>query len=110
MKRFEYSLLGEELKKQTSDAEKQFQSFDKVFNNDEKEEPVKIKKEAPLTTNELILFYNSKYSFTEFKNVGKYMDDSFPSRYNNYLAPFKQRLAEFQNFIPQNAEDCKQKC
>ena len=35
------------------------------------------------------------------------MDDSFLSRYNNYLAPFKQRLAEFKNFIPQNAEDCK---
>ena len=80
MKRFEYSLLGEELKKQTSDAEKQFQSFDKVFNNDETEEPVKIKKEAPLTTNELSLFYNSKYSFIEFKTVGKYMDDSFLSR------------------------------
>ena len=71
MKRFEYSLLREELKKQTSDAEKQFQSFDKVFNNDEKEEPVKIKKEAPLTTNELSLFYDSKYSFTEFKKCWK---------------------------------------
>ena len=44
MKRFEYSPLGKELKKQTSVAEKQYQSFDKIFNHDEKEEPVKIKK------------------------------------------------------------------
>ena len=52
MKRFEYSPLGKELKKQTSVAEKQHQSFDKDFNRDEKEQPVKIKKEGSLTTKE----------------------------------------------------------
>ena len=52
MKRFEYSPLGKELKKQTSVAEKQYQSFDKDFNHDEKEQPVKIKKEGSLTTKE----------------------------------------------------------
>ena len=41
MKRFEYSPLGKELKKQTSVAEKQHQIFDKIFNHDEKREPVK---------------------------------------------------------------------
>ena len=41
MKRFEYSSLGKELKKQTSVAEKQHQIFDKIFNHDEKREPVK---------------------------------------------------------------------
>ena len=42
MKRFEYSPLGKELKKQASAPEKQYQSYDKTFNHDEKEEPVKI--------------------------------------------------------------------
>ena len=50
MKRFKYSPLGEELKKQTSAAEKQYQSIDKNFNYDGKEEPVTIKKEEPLKT------------------------------------------------------------
>ena len=103
-KKFEYSPLGKELKKQTSLAEKQYQSFDKVFNHDEKEEPVKIKKEGPLTTDESSLFYNNKYSFIEFKTVGKYMADSLLSRYffivNNYLASFKQQLKEFDKFTP----------
>ena len=89
MKRFEYSSLGKELKKETSATEKQYQSSYKVFNHDKKEEPVKIKKEGPLTTEELSLLYNNKYSFIEFKSVGKYMHDSFVSRYNNYLVLFK---------------------
>ena len=41
IKSFEYSPLGKELIKQTSFAEKQYQSFDKVLNHDEK------KKERP---------------------------------------------------------------
>ena len=32
------------------------------------------------------------------------MDDSLVSRYNNYLAPFKQRLEEFKQFTPEKAE------
>ena len=44
MNGFEYSLLGKELKKHFSVPEKQYQSIDKVFNHDEKEEPVKLKK------------------------------------------------------------------
>ena len=35
VKRFKYSLLGKDLNKQASVAEKQYQSFDKVFNQDE---------------------------------------------------------------------------
>ena len=48
IKRLEYSPLGKELEKQTSVAEKQYQNFSikgflpKVFNHDEKKEPVKI--------------------------------------------------------------------
>ena len=44
MKRFDYSPLDKELKKQTSVAEKQYQSFDKVFNHNEKGELVKLNK------------------------------------------------------------------
>ena len=87
------------MEKQTRVAEKQCQSFDKVSNHDEEEEetvktktekPVKIKKERSLTTDESSLFYSKKYSFSEWKNVEKYMDDSLVTRYNNYLAAFKQ--------------------
>ena len=62
LKRFEYSPFGKELKKQTSVAKKQYQDCDKVFNHDKKEEPVKIKKEGPLTTDESSLFYNMVYA------------------------------------------------
>ena len=44
MKKFEYYLLGKELKQQTSVAEKQYQDFCKVFNHGKKEQPVKYKK------------------------------------------------------------------
>ena len=56
MKRFEYSVLGKEFKKQTSAAKKQYQSFDKVFNHGDKEQPVKVKKKVPLTTDKSSLF------------------------------------------------------
>ena len=42
IKRFEYSLLGKELEKQTCLAKKKYQSFSKIFNHDEKEGPVTI--------------------------------------------------------------------
>ena len=44
IKRFEYSPLSNELKAQTSPAEKQYQVLNKIFKLDEKEEPVTIKK------------------------------------------------------------------
>ena len=50
-KRFGYSPIGKELKKPPSVAEKQYQSFDKVFNHDEKEDLFKTEKEQPLTVN-----------------------------------------------------------
>ena len=106
LKRFEYSSLGKELKKQTSVAEKQYQDFDKIFNYDEKEKPLKLK---PLIVDELSLFHN-KYAFTEFKNIGKHVDKSLESRHiNNYLTPFKQRLKEFEKIIPRRVETKKNK-
>ena len=72
-KRLEYSTLGKELKKQTSVVEKKYQDFDKIFNHDEREEPLKIEKKEPLTTAESSLISKNKYSFSEFKNVEKYV-------------------------------------
>ena len=91
------------MKKQTSVTEKQYQSFNN-FNHDEKEETEKIKKEGHLRTDEPSLFYNKKDSFIEFKNVGKHMDDTLVSRYNNYLPPFKQRLEVFKKFTPRKVK------
>ena len=100
MKRFEYSPLGKELKKQTSVAEKQHQIFDKIFNHDEKREPVKqLKKEESLKTDESSLVYDSKYSFSEYKNVGKYFSPYFRKKFDSLL-PFYHRLNEFRNFVP----------
>ena len=44
--------------------------------------------------------YNKKYSFNEYRNIGKYMDDSPESRYNK-LVKFYNRLNEFKKFTPQ---------
>ena len=52
LKRFEYSPLGKELKKQSSVAEKQYQDFDKVLNYDKKEEPLNFEKEEQLKIEE----------------------------------------------------------
>ena len=78
--------------------------MDKVFKHEKKQEPGKVKKEEPLTAAELSIFYNNKYSFIEFKNNGKYMDDSLLLRYNNYLAPFKQQLEKFNKFTPRKSK------
>ena len=50
LKRFGYSLLGKDLKNQTSVAEKRYQRLNKLLNHDEKEELVTIKKEKAETT------------------------------------------------------------
>ena len=99
IKRFEFSLLGKGLKMQTSVTEKQYQSFDKDFNHDEKEEPVKIKKEGRLKTDDSSLVCNKRYSLSEFKNVGKYEDESLTTRFDNMVS-FNQRLKEFKKFTP----------
>ena len=100
LKRFEYSPLGKELKKETSVAEKHFQIFDKIFNYDEREEPVKIKKEGPLTTDRWSLVWDSKYSFSEYRNVDKYYNLSFTTKYDR-LFSFYHRLNELRNFAPE---------
>ena len=59
MKRFEYSLLGEELKKQTSVAQKQRQNFDNAFitNKDNKNVTMLTKKLVAVLLNQNIHIY-----------------------------------------------------
>ena len=83
---------------QTSVAEKQYKDFDNVFNYDAKEESLKAEKEEPLTMDESSIFYDNKYTFSELKNVEKYMNKSLTARYDNNLLPFYQRLKEFEKF------------
>ena len=103
MKRFQYSLLGKEVKKQTSVAEKQYQGIDKIFNRDEKEEPVTIKKEEPLKTEESSLVYDSKCIFSDYRNVGKYLQSFFMTKYDR-LRPFYHRLNDFRNIVTRTEE------
>ena len=65
MKKFEYSLLGKELKKQSSVAEKQNQIFDNDYEFDiiKKEEPA-IKK-----YNRSNLIYHTKFKFYGYCNI-----------------------------------------
>ena len=101
MKKFWYSPLGKELKTQTRVVEKQHQKLNKTFESYEeelvtikKEEPATIKKKKLEIIHEPKLVYNNKYSFSEYRNVGKYMDDSPKSKYNR-LAKFYNQLNEF---------------
>ena len=63
MKRFEYALLGKELKAQNDIAKIQYQKLDNTFEFDKiiKKEEAKFK-----NYNKLNLIYNSKYSFYKY--------------------------------------------
>ena len=100
MKRFEYLLLGKELKNDSSAEEKQYQSFHKIFKYEEKEEPVKVEKEELVTTSKSKLVYNNKYSSSEYKYIKKYMDDSFKTKCNKLVSLYR-RLSEFKKHNPQ---------
>ena len=74
-----------------------------------KKRTIKNWEEEPLTTEESSPFYNKKYTFNEFKNAGKYEDESLESRYNNYLTPFIQRSQELEKFTYQTVKTKKNK-
>ena len=82
MKRFEYSLLDKQLKTQTSVAEKQYQGVNKLFKPDEKEQPITIKKEKQTMADKSKIVCDSKYSFSDYRNIRKYYDLSFITKYN----------------------------
>ena len=103
LKRLEYSPLDKELKAQTSIAENQNQELNKLFKPDEKEKRVTIKKEKTVITGESKLMYDSKYSFSDYKNVRKYYDLCFSTKYDKLLS-FYLRLNEFRNLVPRTDE------
>ena len=98
IKRFEYSPLGKELKKQTSVAEKQYQRLNKLFKPDEKEETVTIKKEKAEITRKSNLIYDNKYSFSEYGNYKKYSCLPFIKKCDK-LFSFYHRLNNFRNLF-----------
>ena len=105
IKRFEYSLLGSELKKQASFTEQKYQGLNKLFKYDKKEkEPVSIKKETPAIISASKLMYGSKYSFGDYKNVRKYSDLSFTTKYHKLLS-FYHRFNEFRKFNSLNRKN-----
>ena len=72
----------------------------RFFKSDKKEEEtVTIKKEKKVITSESKQMYGSKYSFSDYRNVAKYYNRSFTTKYVNLLS-FYHRLNEFRNLVP----------
>ena len=103
LKRFEYSLLDKQLKTQTSVAEKQYQGVNKLFKPDEKEQPITIKKEKQTMADKSKIVCDNKYSFSDYRNIRKYYDLSFITKYNK-LSTFYHRLIEFRGIVPRTKE------
>ena len=61
IKRFEYSPLRSELKKETSITKKQYPGLNRFFESNKKEEPVTINKEGPTMTDKLKPVYGRKF-------------------------------------------------
>ena len=100
MKRFEYSPLGSELKKQTCITEKQYPGLNTFFECHTKEEPVTVKTEKLVITDKSKLMYGSKYSFSDFSNINKYYVLSFIAKYDK-LVSFYHRLYKVRNLVPE---------
>ena len=45
------------------------------------------------------LIYENKFSYTDYRNVGKYYDFSFTTKCDKWL-PLPHQLNEFRNFNP----------
>ena len=65
IKRFEYSPLGKEFKKQTSVAEKQYKKFDNAFESNKNEE---VKTKSKKNSAKLNLVYNNSFTFYKYNN------------------------------------------
>ena len=74
--------------KQTNVVENQHQNFDKTVKPDEKEKPPTIKKEKLEITGELNVLYDSKHSFSEYRNISRFYDISLDSKYHKLLSFF----------------------
>ena len=60
----------------------------------------KNRKARSLATDKSSLVYDSKYSFSKWRNVGKYYNLSFTIKYDRLL-PLYGQLTESRNFGPQ---------
>ena len=97
LKRFEYSSLVSEFKKQTSVAEKHYQGLSKLFESDKNEEPVTIKKKTAITSESKLM--HGKFSLRDYSNIRNYYNLSFTTKYDKLLS-FYHRLNEFRNLVP----------
>ena len=91
MKRFEYSPLGRELRKQTSDAEKQCKRLDKAFESNKKEEDKTKNKGSHAKSN---LLYSKDFTFYKYHNIKEFAKCSFDPKGND-LTEFKEILELF---------------
>ena len=81
IKRFEYSPLVSEFKKQTSAAQKQYQKLDKVSESDKKEQATKNKRSRAKSN----LAYNKDFAFYEYHSTKEFgAKHSFDSKQNDF--------------------------
>ena len=109
IKRFEYLPLRNELKKQNSIAEKQYQKLEKAFEpNKQEEDKIKTKKSRAKSN----LVYIKDFSFCKYSKTKEFaVKLSFNSEQNN-LKDFKNILELFYNDteeIKTNSEDQKKR-
>ena len=95
MKRFEYSLLGKEIKAQSDITKKQYQKFDNNFEFDKT-----IEKEKPTIEkyNRSNLIYSSKFSFYEYYDTN-FNSISLKSKFKIFTF-FYNELIKFYRLIP----------
>ena len=84
---FEYSPLGEELKTQTSAAEKQYQKLNKEFLN-------LIKRKKKIMSN---VVYNKGFTFYKYHNINEFAKRSFYLKQND-LTEFKDNLETLSHY------------
>ena len=90
IKRFEYSPLGKELKKQTSVSEKQYQKLDNLIESNEKEDKTKNKSSRAKSN----LVNKNYFSFYKYCNIKEFAKCSIDSKQND-LKVFKNKLELF---------------
>ena len=109
LKRFEYSLLGKELKVQTDIAKKQYQGFDKAFisNKDNKNVNESLIKKEKEKYNSSKLIYN-RLSFYMQSDDNNFDSLSFKSKYS-YLSYFYNDLKKLIEMKPTKLGKLKEK-
>ena len=107
IKRFEYSPLGKEFKKQTSVAEKQYKKFDNAFESNKNEE---VKTKSKKNSAKLNLVYNNSFTFYKYNKIKEFAKRSFDSKLDD-LKEFQDKLELFYydtiEIKPNNEEKIK---